>query len=126
MDKQTFICALKEQLKKDGFRKQRNYWYKKEQDLCYCIFVQGSQWDKNDYYVEIGIDFRREKEFPTVLDWSVRQRCRDQDGKERNISPSDLSRCMSHLFGKVKSLQDFYKFAQENQVVEVIHQFWIV
>ena len=126
MDKQTFICALKEQLKKDGFRKQRNYWYKKEQDLCYCIFVQGSQWDKNDYYVEIGIDFRREKEFPTVLDWSVRQRCRDQDGKEQNISPSDLSRCMTYLFGKIKSPGDFYEFARKHQVVEAINQFHII
>ena len=49
MTKNEFIEAIRSPLKKEGFRKVGQYWYKRNNDIIYCINVQGSQWDRNDY-----------------------------------------------------------------------------
>ena len=54
MVKQEFLAAIREPLKAEGYRKKGFYWYKTVNDLVFCLNLQGSQWDKDDYYFQVG------------------------------------------------------------------------
>lgn len=54
MIKQEFIEEIRAPLKKYGFQKKRAYWFKKCNDIIFCINMQGSQWNKDNYYFAIG------------------------------------------------------------------------
>lgn len=54
MIKQEFIEEIRAPLKKYGFQKKGAYWFKKCNDIIFCINVQGSQWNKDNYYFAIG------------------------------------------------------------------------
>lgn len=92
MNKEDFIQEIRSPLKALGFRKNGQYWYKTYNDLLLCINVQGSQWDKNDYYVEIGAALANSgRKFPTLLYWEFCHRCVDHGQKinfDVNISPA--------------------------------------
>ena len=55
MNKNDFLLAVHEYLKAFGYRKNKSYWFLSNGELVYCVYVQSSQWDANDYYVEVGI-----------------------------------------------------------------------
>lgn len=55
MIKSDAIKSLKTSMKENGYKTQGNYWYKESFDVIHFAAIQGSQWDTNDFYVNIGI-----------------------------------------------------------------------
>lgn len=89
-----------------------------------CINVQGSQWDKNDYYVEIGFSFYAEEcKTPRLLQWYCRHRCKGASG-EKNISASDLLLAMKNTFEEVSVTEQITTFLQKHKAVKVVSLFW--
>ncbi len=81
MTKQEFIDYMKPILKQRGYRKTRGYWHRENGELIDCIFVQGSQWDTNNYYVEVGWALPNpDRMKPTQTEWYAR-------GRVRGINP---------------------------------------
>ena len=103
MTKNEFISAAKTELKNRGFRKNGQYWYRNQADYLECIFVQGSQWDKDNYYVEIGFaEGTPEKRSPTLLHWIASHRCRGKQG-DRNIELAEVFRDIETFFRQFSS-----------------------
>ena len=82
MVKQEFLAAIREPLKAEGYRKKGFYWYKTVNDLVFCLNLQGSQWDKDDYYFQVGVALHKDSSaFPTILHWLFRHRCTGKNGE---------------------------------------------
>lgn len=76
MNKDDFNVTISEKLAKLGYVRHRTYWYKPLKGILFCIYIISSQWDKNSYYVEIGVDESASlNSYPTLLYWKVRYRC---------------------------------------------------
>lgn len=118
MTKNEFIEAIRSPLKKEGFRKVGQYWYKRNNDIIYCINVQGSQWDRNDYYFEIGVAEHKENcTTPTLLHWLSCHRCEGNSG-ERNVLPSEALKCVSNTFRDINclaELENSYKIIMQRK-----------
>lgn len=124
MTKNEFIEAIRSPLKKEGFRKVGQYWYKRNNDIIYCINVQGSQWDRNDYYFEIGVAEHKENcTTPTLLHWLSCHRCEGNSG-ERNVLPSEALKCVSNTFRDINCLAELKKFLQDHHATKVANQYW--
>ena len=95
MNKNDFLLAVHEYLKAFGYRKNKSYWFLSNGELVYCVYVQSSQWDANDYYVEVGIAIEEiVGPKPSVTRWYVRKRCEDESQNDRNISLSVLKQAI--------------------------------
>lgn len=124
MDKTAFLNEIKHPLKMMGYRKNKNYWYKSNKDFLYCINVQGSQWDTDDYYVEIGIAFQTSpKDNPTLLQWHCRHRCKGENG-EKNILPAELFATLAAISEKITSLNDIEAIMIESNATKIATQYW--
>ena len=55
VSKEELICCTKERLKAAGFKKKDLRWTKSNDDFTMVFYIQGSQWDKNNYYIRPGI-----------------------------------------------------------------------
>jgi hypothetical protein len=55
LSKEQLIERLKPVLKLQGFRKTKATWRKSTDDLVFVLNIQGSQWSKEDYYINVGI-----------------------------------------------------------------------
>lgn len=72
----------------------------------YCVYVQSSQWDANDYYVEVGIAIEEiVGPKPSVTRWYVRKRCEDESQNDRNISLSVLKQAID-FFSDIHTVND--------------------
>lgn len=79
MIKRDFLVAVQEYLKPFGYKKNKNYWFLSNGELVYCVYIQSSQWDDNDYYVEVGIAIAQAAGAkPSVTRWYMRKRCKDE------------------------------------------------
>ena len=124
MDKLSFISTIKPLLKERGYGKSGNYWYKYTNEIVFCINVQGSQWDKDDYYTEIGIAFpSTECKNPTIMHWYCRHRCKGSNG-ELNISPNELISIVDRVFSTIEGTKDVDTFLHESRASRVGLQFW--
>lgn len=56
MNKLEAIEIAKLELKKLGFKKTRNHWILLSSDYYIAFNIQGSQWNKDDYYINFSID----------------------------------------------------------------------
>ena len=125
MDKLTFISEIKPLLKAMGYRKNGNYWYKAVNDLTFCVNVQGLQWDKNDYYVNIGIAITNPSiKNPTQLHWYCTHRCRGIDGEQTNIPPAEIIRIVNDTFPADMTSAQMTSFLNKHKAQWVIGQFW--
>lgn len=124
MNKSEFIDAIKPALKNDGYRKKGSYWYKHKEQIILCINVQGSQWDTNDYYVEIGIAMFEDVcyLFPTLMLWRIRHRCVGRSG-ELNIEPDELFREIKKHH-TVCEKSDLPQYLSLRNAKRVVNQFW--
>ena len=124
MDKINFISQIKPVLKQQNYRKDRNYWYKTVDNHICCINVEGSQWDKDNYYVEIGFSLLSTGyKNPRLLQWYCRHRCVGEFG-DRNILPSELLASMDSVFGKVLLTSEIDEFLKDRHASKVVSQFW--
>lgn len=90
MFKSDIIESLKPILKEKGFKKIRNYWYKTYNDMTFYLNIQGSCYDSNDYYVNIGIVLSSiQEKIPPIYEWDVCRRI-FVDEKQLNISIDDI------------------------------------
>lgn len=125
MSKKTFMFAIKAPLREFGYAKYGNYWYKTCGDILRCIYVQGSQWDKDNYYVELGVSKADSSNLkPTVLHWIFRHRCIGKSGNEINILPQELFQCMDDTFSDVTSVAQIPQYLAKRNAVKVVNQYW--
>lgn len=123
MNKQEFISSIKAPLKTLGYRKNANYWYKECKDCIFCVNVQGSQWDVDDYYVEIGLAYPDPcRKYPTILQWYCRHRCKGEGG-EVNILPSEFISCLADLQNSILSAEQIPAFLYKRNAIKVVNQF---
>lgn len=122
MDKQSFISIIKPILKEIGYRNSGSYWYKVIDSHICCVNVQGSQWDKDDYYLNVGFAFTTHKN-PTILQWYCRHRCIGISG-ELNLLPEELLKNMEDIFGAVSKTTQIPNFLIDRNAVKVASQFW--
>ena len=125
MNKNEFIEAIKPYLKEKQYKKRGLYWYKRMEGLILCINVEGSQWDKNDYYVNIGIAMFDSADccpFPTLLHWRIVHRCFGKAG-QLHIEPQELyTEIQKHL--SIQDASELPKYLDERMAVQVVNQFW--
>lgn len=78
MNKKDFLLVVHDYLKPLGYKKNKNYWFLSNGELVYCVNVQGSQWDTNGYYVNVGIAIEKDVGTkPSLIYWYVRKRCKE-------------------------------------------------
>lgn len=124
MDKISFITQINPVLQRLNFRKKGKYWYKNVDNHICCINVQGSQWSKDDYYVQIGFAFPvLDIQNPTILQWNCRHRCIGSSG-EKNIHPQDLFWAIDNIFNKIKHTSEIPAFLKNIKAVKVASQLW--
>jgi len=58
MNKDQFSELLAPQLKKVGFRKKGRTWHRENDEVIQVFNIQGSSWDMEDFYVNLGIYLR--------------------------------------------------------------------
>lgn len=116
LGKQAFIQVLSDELKVIGFRRNGQYWYMTGARWYYCVNVQGSQWCKDDYYVNIGVaDRNTNYKNPSILHWKWVHRCTNEFGQETNIGVCDVVKSATSLF------REFSVAEQESVFYEKYH-----
>lgn len=55
LSKEQLIECFKPVFKQCGFKKMRTSWRKSTDELTFVLNIQGSQWDKEDYYINVGV-----------------------------------------------------------------------
>lgn len=124
VDKQTFILHIKPLLKDMGYRKKSSYWYRACEGYVFCVNVQGSQWDPNNYYVEIGIAYPNpDVKNPNVLQWYCRHRCRGKNGSV-NITIDEFMNFLKDFENTITSADIIPSFLSNNNASKVVNQFW--
>ena len=126
MSKDECVERLKYCLKKLGYIKKRNYWYKKENDILHCICVLGSRWNENDYYIEIGISKASiDDEYPTIGDWDLRSPCLNDRGQNQNPELLVVFKVLEKL-EKIHDYEGMVSFLSSQQYVKLGKQFSIL
>ena len=126
MEKNECIEQLKHRLKELGYNKKKNYWYKKENDILHCVCVLSSQWNKNDYYIEIGISkVLIGGKCPTIGNWDMRMPCLNERGQNQNPE-------LTVVFNSLKDLEEIHdyegmkSYLSSHQYVKLGKQFSIL
>lgn len=124
MDKTSFVFEITIPLKKLGYKKYRHYWFKTAGYCTLCVCVQGSQWDKDCYYVEIGAIERNDLVKPVPnYDWDIRHRCMGTNG-EVNISPNEFFEEFNKLHEKLSKVSSLSEFVSKINAVKGANQFF--
>ena len=125
LNKEKFLSDTAVILKQRNYKKRTNSWYLTVRDIIFCVNVQGSCWDKNDYYVNIGVkEHAGDMPYPTELHWTWDHRCFDKNGNQVNISIEALIDCMDKYFNDYISMGKDAFFDKYN-AVKVGPQFMI-
>ncbi len=77
MTKEEIILYSKELLKKMGYKKRNTTWVKKvDEEIFIVVNIQGSQFDKSDFYINLGVYIRPlgNKEMPAISDCHLSER----------------------------------------------------
>lgn len=90
IDKETLISQITPQLKTMGYKKRNNTWAKQsdpEMNIFIVINIQGSQYDKKDYYINLGVYIQAlgQKNIPTCI-----SDCQMQERITVEINASEL------------------------------------
>lgn len=110
MLKTEIITSLKPILREKNFKKIRNYWYKEQNGMTFYLNIQGSAYDTNDFYVNLGIVFSLiDKKVPPTYDWDIFRRA-FVDNKELNLEIEDILLILDaflKLFPTIENAQTF-------------------
>ena len=126
MIKDEFLSAIKPELKKRGYRKNGMYWYKRCDGFTCCINLQTSNWDSDNYYVNVGLSLDDSSTCrPTQLKWYCRHRCTGRSHSE-NLLPEELFDHLDQTFEQIHSRDEIRDFLIRNHAVEMPsqNQFW--
>ena len=124
MNKSEFVSEIKPILKKLDYKKNNTYWYKYHEDYIECICVCGSQWDMNDYFIEVGYSTFENGKYPTLLNWYCRYMLEGQSG-QYNISPIEFFNGTQSFFDSISSKKDIDCFIKNSTAIKVGNQFII-
>ncbi len=123
--KDDFLLKVATILKQRKYKRRKNYWYLAKNNLIFCIYVQGSQWNKNNYYVNIGVkEDCLALSYPTELHWTWWHRCTNTNGQEINISIQSLVDCFDMYFNDYVSM-DVKEFYSKYKAIKIGER-WIV
>ena len=125
MVKAEFLAAIRPELKKRGYRKNGMYWYKRCNGFTCCINLQTSNWDPDNYYVNVGLSLDDSPTCrPTQLKWYCRHRCAGKSHME-NLLPEELLAHLDQTFEQIHSKNEIRDFLIRNHAVEMPGpQFW--
>ena len=121
--KLTFTEMVKPEFQRLGYVKRGNYWHKSPGNgLIYSVMVSGSQWNQNDYYVEMGITvFDGDHPFPTQLHWTLFLRC-VSDGKQMNLLPDEAITQIGKFFRSVQSIPALQTLLHSDRAIRVLNR----
>ena len=113
--------AIKPILKSEGYKKHQNYWYRTVDEYLYCINVQGSSWNKDAYYINIGVA-QNDATCPTpsLLKWIWQHRLHDC-----NNSVEEFRQCKEELFTDFSSEPQLASFLEKHHAARVVGQYWL-
>jgi hypothetical protein len=114
MDRNEFSKKLGTYLKTNGFKKKGNYWFKLSLGSVFCVNLQSSQWDKTDYYVNIG--FTEEVSRLTIGHWFAQHRCQGEDGNSLNISFECFLSDYNKITQSILSYESVLTFLEQNSI----------
>lgn len=119
MNKPEFITAASEYFRKLGYRKYRNYWFLSSGEIVYCVFLQNSQWNTDDYYVEVGIALQQEAGTkPCLTDWYVRKQCSDEKNYYTNVSLDDVIKAMD-FFKDIHDINELMQYMEKTPHISI-------
>lgn len=119
MTKAEFLVAAGAYLKPLGYKKNRNYWFQANGEIVRCVYVQGSQWDSDDYYVEVGVALQAEAgERPSLTRWYVRSRCTSGKNGDANPDLSALISSMSFL-KEISSVDELNRYMNAHRHIAI-------
>ncbi len=109
--KQELISALIPILKEKGYKKIRQNWYKENSDLIIVFNIQNSYYDKDDFYVNLGIIIKKllQEPFSVCLSNCHLQQRVDARNKQGGFLSSDMYVSILSLweqwYGDLKNLR---------------------
>ena len=126
MIKNEFISAIKPELKRRGYRKNGMYWYKRCNGFTCCINLQTSNWDSNNYYINVGLSLDDSPTYrATQLNWYCRHRVVGVSANQ-NLLPEELFSHLDQTFEQIHSKFEIRDFLIRQNAVEMPNQnqFW--
>ena len=117
LSKKEVMAELSILLRARGYRKKGAYWYKDHPQFTFCVNVLGSQWDTDDYYIEMGFAVPDSGKYPTCLHWSVRSRCFDEQLEQVNISLETIERWI-RIFEQIQTEEQLERLKKEHGTPE--------
>lgn len=115
MLKTEIITSLKPILREKNFKKIRNYWYKEQNGMTSYLNIQGSVYDTNDFYVNLGIVFSLiDKKVPPTYDWDIFRRA-FVDNKELNLEIEDILLILDAFLKLFPTIENAQTFAQNQK-----------
>ena len=119
MVKEEFLAAVKPELKRRGYRKSGMYWYKHCDGFTCCINLQTSNWDSDNYYVNVGLSLDDSPSCrPTQLKWYCRHRCTGKSHRD-NLLPEELYDHLDRTFEQIRSQDEIRDFLIRQGAVEM-------
>lgn len=126
-DKRSFIDNIKPLLKARGYKKKGQYWFAEGEKYYYCINVQGSQWDTNNYYCNIGMAEKISgKTTYYYLEWLWCHRCEDMHKNDLNLKPEDLLKEINRYFADFLTDQDMECFLDRRKGIKLKTGRWLL
>ncbi len=91
LSKEQLIECFKPVFKQCGFKKMRTNWRKTTDDLIFVLNIQGSQWSKEDYYINVGVYIKAlgEDQNPAEYKCHIRSRF-DERNKSCNLLCNEI------------------------------------
>ena len=118
MNKGDAIKYLKSAMKSHGYKTQGKYWWKEGEDVVLFCGVQGSQWDKDDYYFNIGIMKKSHvtKSCHPDYEWDLWARY-----PEKDMQPDahDIVPFVLNIHNKMDSIEKINVFLTEKKEGEI-------
>jgi len=125
MDKKELIQLLDHALKSRGYRRRGFYWFLSQHGKVFCVNIQNSQWDKQDYYVNIGAaEDEQACKYPTILKWTWRHRCRGKNGQV-NLSIEEILTNVDLYFSDYSNADDPSDFYSMHSADRICNQYWL-
>lgn len=116
MLKTEMITSLKPILKEKNFKKIRNYWYKVQNGMTFYLNIQGSAYDTNNFYVNLGIVFSLPPgKVPPTYDWDIFRRV-FVDNKELNLNLEDVLLILDAFFKLFPTIEDAQTFVRNQKI----------
>lgn len=109
--KQTLIEELKPLMKENGYKKRGQTWHKENEDLIIVFNIQNSYYDKEEYYINLGIIIKAltsEGESACITNCHMSTRVDKKNEKGLLIPAATLVRILKlweEWYGDIRSLR---------------------